>query len=174
MVISDELSTVLGHILQIILSRLSLPASYKDGVHGMLSRPLSSSYYKSNWFSSCTAKDLTFAGGRRSREHTEALVSDFELGVLWDQYGLVGDLVVCNHLVGPSIPPDSDCDASQPFTNDFPRADIHQLIAPDLLHQLIKGTFKDHLVSWVGKYLINTHGQARANQILDDIDKRYD
>ena len=63
---------------------------------------------------------------------------------------------------------------SQPFTNDFPCADIHQLIAPDLLHQLIKGTFKDHLISWVGKYIINTHGQARVNQILDDIDKQYD
>ena len=121
---------------------------------------------------SCTAKDLTVTGGWRSREHTEALVSEFELGVLWDEYGLVGDLVVCIRLVGPFIPP--DCDASQPFTNDFPRADIHQLIAPDLLHQLIKGTFKDHLVSWVGKYIVNTHGQAWANQTLDDIDKRYD
>jgi Plavaka transposase len=143
-----------------------------DGVRGMLLWPLSSSYCRSDWFCSCTAKDLTVAGGRRSREHTEALVSGFELGVLWDEYGLVGDLVVCNHLVGPFIT--SDCDASQPFTNDFPCADIHQLIAPDLLHQLIKGTFKDHLVSWVCKYIINTHGQARANQILDDIDKRYD
>ena len=99
-------------------------------------------------------------------------MSRFELGVLWDAYGLVGDLVVCNRLVGSFTPP--DCDPSQPFTNDFPHADIHKLIAPDLLHQLIKGTFKDHLVSWVGEYFVNTHGQARANQILDEIDKRYD
>ena len=99
-------------------------------------------------------------------------MSEFELGALWDEYGLVGDLVVCNCLVGLFIA--SDCDASQLFTNDFPHADIHQLIAPDLLHQLIKGTFKDHLVSWVGKYFINTHGQAWANQILDHIDKQYD
>jgi hypothetical protein len=61
----------------------------------------------------------------------------------------------------------------QPFTNDFPRADIHELIAPDLLHQVIKGTFKDHLVSWVEEYLVHTYGRARANEILDDIDNRY-
>lgn len=39
-------------------------------------------------------KDLSVAGGRRSREHTETLVRELELGVLWDEYGLVGDLVV--------------------------------------------------------------------------------
>ena len=97
-------------------------------------------------------------------------MSELELGVLWDEYGLVGDLVVCNHLVGPFIPPDYD--ASQPFTNDFPRADIHQLIVPDLLHQLIKGTFKDHPVTWVGEYLTLEHGEAAAGLILDDIDRR--
>lgn len=60
----------------------------------------------------------------------------------------------------------------QPFTADFPRADIHEMLSPDLLHQLIKGTFKDHLVEWVGQYLVYVHGEARANKILDDIDRR--
>jgi hypothetical protein len=45
----------------------------------------------------CTAHqhDLDGGGGRRSRDHTELLVSEFELGVLWEEYGLVGDIVVC-------------------------------------------------------------------------------
>ena len=30
----------------------------------------------------------------RSREHSNALVETLELGELWDQYGLVGDVVV--------------------------------------------------------------------------------
>ena len=61
----------------------------------------------------------------------------------------------------------------QPFTHSFPRADIHELLSPDLLHQLIKGTFKDHLLGWVGDYLTRIHGPAAAKRILDDIDRRY-
>jgi hypothetical protein len=33
--------------------------------------------------------------GHRSQEHTDILVEVFELGVLWDKYGIVGDIVVC-------------------------------------------------------------------------------
>ncbi|KIK16384.1 hypothetical protein PISMIDRAFT_73158, partial [Pisolithus microcarpus 441] len=65
-------------------------------------------------------------------DHMEMLISEFTFDVLWDEYGIVGELV--------------------PFTNDFLHADIYELIAPDLLHQIIKGTFKDHLVEWVEKY----------------------
>ncbi|KAG1869944.1 hypothetical protein F4604DRAFT_1584059, partial [Suillus subluteus] len=88
----------------------------------------------------------------RSREYVDALVEEGTLLGIWDDYGIVGDLV--------------------PFTNDFPRADINQLIAPDLLHQLIKGAFKDHLVDWVEKYLILTHGKREGQRIMDDIDRR--
>jgi Plavaka transposase len=61
----------------------------------------------------------------------------------------------------------------QPFTDDFPRADIHELIAPDILHQLIKGAFKDHIVTWVQTYITSTNVEKDANRILDDIDRRY-
>ncbi|KIK73960.1 hypothetical protein PAXRUDRAFT_20339 [Paxillus rubicundulus Ve08.2h10] len=66
----------------------------------------------------------------------------------------------------PSLP------SLKPFTDDFPRANIQQLIAPDILHQLVKGTFKDHLVEWVGKYLELEYGKASAKEQLADIDKR--
>ncbi|KAF9219979.1 hypothetical protein BS17DRAFT_797900 [Gyrodon lividus] len=59
-----------------------------------------------------------------------------------------------------------------PFTNDFPGADIHELLSPDLLHQIIKGTFKDHLIDWVKNYLKHKHSTSKANTILDDIDHR--
>ncbi len=59
----------------------------------------------------------------------------------------------------------------QPFTAYFPRADIHELLSPDLLHQIIKGTFKDHIVTWVEEYLILIHGECGASVILADIDR---
>jgi hypothetical protein len=84
--------------------------------------------------------------------------------------GLVGDIVVCTklHLL---ISFELTL-LIQPFTNYFPRADIHELLSPDILHQLIKGAFKDHLVSWVHDYIEAQYTEANANKILDDIDHR--
>jgi hypothetical protein len=45
-------------------------------------------------------------------------------------------------------------------------------MAPNLLHQIIKGTFKDHLVEWVAEYLVAEHGETQAAAIMADIDHR--
>ena len=55
---------------------------------------------------------------------------------------------------------------------DFPCASIYELLSANLLHQLIKGTFKDHLVKWVTKYIHKQHSEASSKAILDDIDWR--
>lgn len=61
---------------------------------------------------------------------------------------------------------------AKPFTADFPRADINETISPDILHQLIKGGFKDHLVTWVEELIRDTHPKKDAQRILDEIDYR--
>jgi hypothetical protein len=33
-------------------------------------------------------------GGRRNREHTDLMVEMLELGVLWTEFGIVGDVIV--------------------------------------------------------------------------------
>ncbi|KAF5373982.1 hypothetical protein D9615_009931 [Tricholomella constricta] len=108
------------------------------------------------WCPKCTAypEDLDDCSKaeRRSHQHTEKLVQGCSLVELWDGYGIVGELI--------------------PFTKSFPRADIHELLAPDLLHQIIKGTFKDHLVDWVTQYIKMEHPKQKADEILADIDRR--
>ncbi|KAF5368711.1 hypothetical protein D9615_010296 [Tricholomella constricta] len=112
----------------------------------------------SGWCAKCTALPTDLdddpVAVPRSHEHTRLLCEAFEdrLKTLWEGYGIVGDLI--------------------PFTSQFPRADIHELLAPDLLHQIIKGTFKDHIVSWVTEYLELVHPAAQAKRILADIDRR--
>ncbi|KAG2093479.1 uncharacterized protein F5147DRAFT_747888 [Suillus discolor] len=90
-----------------------------------------------NWCPRCLAPrgQLDDDALCRCEAHREALVEEdtFDVDMLQREFGIVGDVM--------------------PFTNDFPHANIHQLIAPDILHQIIKGCFKDHLVTWVEKYL---------------------
>ncbi|KAI6159652.1 hypothetical protein EDD17DRAFT_1778746 [Pisolithus thermaeus] len=86
-----------------------------------------------------------------NHEYTQLLMDSFASHVLWQKYGIVDDIL--------------------PFTASFPHANIHELIAPDILHQIIKGTFKDHLVSWVETYL-KKHYKNDFAAVLADIDRR--
>ena len=62
---------------------------------------------------------------------------------------------------------------AQLFTNDFPWAEIYELLSPDLLHQVIKGGFKDHLVAWVEEYLtVKYRSKKRVAEIMNNIDRR--
>ncbi|KAJ3564559.1 hypothetical protein NP233_g8222 [Leucocoprinus birnbaumii] len=71
--------------------------------------------------------------------------------VVWDNFGMISDVL--------------------PFTASFPRADIQEPLAPDLLHQVIKGAFKDHIVEWITKYLEEQNSQNKTEQ-LSELDRR--
>ncbi|ETW82490.1 hypothetical protein HETIRDRAFT_316844 [Heterobasidion irregulare TC 32-1] len=90
------------------------------------------------------------AGDPRFHAHTHQLRETFDSETLWYTYGAVENVIM----------------------NFFPHADIYELITPNLLHQLIKGTFKDHLMTWIQDYFELTHGLTEAKKILDNIDRR--
>ncbi|KAJ6631895.1 hypothetical protein B0H10DRAFT_2172192 [Mycena sp. CBHHK59/15] len=105
-----------------------------------------------NWCAKCTALSNDLDGdiaGCRTHSLTDELLAAFDGDILWDEYGIDEDIV--------------------PFTRDFPRADIHEMLSSDLLHQIIKGSFKDHLVTWVGEYLYIAHTKAEADIYIFNI-----
>ncbi len=54
----------------------------------------------------------------------------------------------------------------------MPRADVYEMTNPDFIHEIIKGIFKDHLVTWVGNYVLYVHGEILGKEVMDDIDRR--
>ncbi|KAK0229933.1 hypothetical protein EDD85DRAFT_923055 [Armillaria nabsnona] len=112
----------------------------------------------SGWCAKCTAlsNDLDGPGGYKSQELTELLLEEYGGGdghVLWHNYGIDKNIL--------------------PFTFAFPHVNIYEIPISDLLHQIIKGTFKDHLIEWVSEYLMISKGKERAKEIMDDIDHQY-
>ena len=104
-----------------------------------------------------------------SSEHTSACKESFDSKTLWEKYGIV-DTVIVSLILPTSLVCQYFSSPSQLFTEYFPHADIYELITPDLLHQLIKGVFKDHLIDWVCEYLVHEYRKAKANLVLDEID----
>lgn len=60
----------------------------------------------------------------------------------------------------------------QPFSWSFPRTDIYKLISVDILHQIVKGVFKDHLVTWVTEYIAAEYGEKEGKKRMDEFDNR--
>ncbi|KAI0282250.1 hypothetical protein BC826DRAFT_1093972 [Russula brevipes] len=135
-----------GHLRRVLYDLIAFIADYPEQVlvTGIVQ----------GWCPKCTALpgELDVPSGRRTPAHTDMLCQILDAKSLWREYGIDGALV--------------------PFTSDYPRGDIYEMISPDLLHQLIKGTFKDHLVTWICRYIILTFGERQGNIILDDIDRR--
>ncbi|KAG1792118.1 uncharacterized protein BJ212DRAFT_1451172 [Suillus subaureus] len=134
-----------GHFQRIIYSLGPYIADYKE--------QLVLSCIVKHWCLKCIAVHTNLDGDAtyRTCKFTDFLINELHADVLWDEFGLIGDL---------------------PFTNDFPRADIHELLSFDLLHQLIKGAFKDHLIDWVAKYLKAMHRTKWSEEIMSNIDRR--
>ncbi|KAH9959514.1 hypothetical protein BJV74DRAFT_880098 [Russula compacta] len=104
------------------------------------------------WCPKCTSNHTNLDNDPSSvlwtHAHTDTLRKAYSDNIrgLWNGYGVVSNVI--------------------PFTTYFSRADIHKLLAPNLLHQIIKGTFKDHLVTWVMDYMAAEHSTKDTNQIL--------
>ncbi|KAH9038881.1 hypothetical protein EDB85DRAFT_1860083 [Lactarius pseudohatsudake] len=133
-----------GHFCHVVFSLGPYIAEYLEHVYlaGIVS----------TWCAKCDAtpdKLDSGIGHCQTHEKTDYLINHFSPGVLWDAFGIYKDV---------------------PFTHSFPCTDIHKLLAPDLLHQVIK-VFKDHLIAWVGDYLHCVCHESCALEIIGDINQ---
>jgi hypothetical protein len=111
----------------------------------------------------------------RSNGHTDVLVEcvGADEKILRKEYGVAIEGCLVSHTFNndPTVLAKYGLRTTQPFTYDFPRADIHRLIAPDVLHQVIKGCFQDHIVVWVEKYIYMKY-KPRGDACWSEIDRR--
>ena len=99
----QTLSMGLAPTSQTIQNRHYQAASCKAGAQSMSQYP-HQLYTSLTCLYRCTtpAKDLDSGQyGHRSQVHAELLVEEFELGMLWDEYGLVRDIVVSYLFLAP-------------------------------------------------------------------------
>lgn len=99
-------------------------------------------------------------------------VFDEEPGTLWHKYGIIGNVMVCVKFSGRVEGVLTAGHAAIHFLQYFPCANIHELLSLDILHQVIKGAFKDNLVDWVVDYLHLVHSKTAVKEILADINHR--
>ncbi|KAJ3792835.1 hypothetical protein GGU11DRAFT_856070 [Lentinula aff. detonsa] len=130
-----------GHFRKIIYDLAAFIADYPEQVY--------LSGIVQGWCTRCNAiySDLDGPADRRTHDLDQMLRDEYggEGRTLWDNFGMD------EHII--------------PFTEGFPRADIHEMMSPDLLHQIIKGCFKDMLVKWTLEYLNLKHGEARVFEL---------
>ena len=104
MTTSAEPSTGLARTLVTIPNRQRWQGWSKTGVQSKSLVITHSIYALLELSSRCTAPAEDLDGSiypSRSKEHTELISAEFELGQLWDEYGLVGDIVVGVHTIIP-------------------------------------------------------------------------
>ncbi|KAJ7678403.1 hypothetical protein B0H17DRAFT_1139464 [Mycena rosella] len=96
-----------------------------------------------NWCPKCDAHPdaLDEEGARlRSQTKTEFLITQFDPGILWDDFGIRSDVV--------------------PFTSDFPRADIYELISCVVMPVAWLG-LKARALAWLERaWAWNSSGQS--------------
>jgi hypothetical protein len=108
----------------------------------------------------------------RTHEHYSLAAAAKSATQLCHEYGYSGSTRVCVFRIFTQYTL-TNIHFIQLFTESFPGPSIYEIIAPDILHQIIKGTFKDHLVTWIEEYFVIKYGKKGAYHKMGEIDRRY-